>query len=276
MDRVAVFVDAGYLFAAGSQLIAGERLSRTELHLEHEAVLALLGDVARQLTGLPLLRVYWYDGAAAGPSLQQLALAYRPNVKLRLGSINQHGQQKGVDALLVTDLITLARHRAMADAILLTGDEDIRIGMQQAQEFGVRVHLLGVEPARENQSGLLVQEADSLRELSHADLTPCLQRLPPASSGGTRAPISGSLSADHVLAGVAQRIAEELDPELKGVMLPEPGTGSLPSEVDRRLLIAATQAMGGVPLTADQKRSLRALFLEAWRNSGQRAAHRAD
>jgi uncharacterized LabA/DUF88 family protein len=272
MDRVAVFVDAGYLFAAGSQLLFGETLSRTELQLDHPAVLELLADVARQLTGLPLLRVYWYDGAASGPTLQQLALAYQPNVKLRLGSISQHGHQKGVDALLVTDLITLARHRAMADAVLLTGDEDIRIGMQQAQELGVRAHLLGVEPARDNQSGLLVQEADELRELSHADLARCLQRLaPPTPSVVPRVTTSAGATPEHVLQSVAERLADQLDPELMSLMLTEAPGGSLPSEVDRRLLIAATQAVGGVPLTAEQKRSLRALFLDACQSSSRRS-----
>jgi uncharacterized LabA/DUF88 family protein len=263
MDRTAVFVDAGYLFACGSVLISGERLARCELQLEHEAVLDLFSRIARELTGLPLLRIYWYDGAAAGPTLQQLALAYWPNVKLRLGSLNQQGQQKGVDALIVTDLINLARHRAMADAVLVTGDEDIRVGVQQAQELGVRVHLVGIEPARENQSGLLAQEADALREISLAELAPCLKRAALLAPAGGRA--GGSGVPDGGLESVAGRVAAELDAEQRAVMLAEAGAGSLPADVDRKLLIAATQAAGGVPLSADQKRSLRALFLAASR-----------
>ncbi len=127
---------------------------------------------------MPLLRIYWYDGATAGPSPQHLALAYRPNVKLRLGFMNQQGQQQGVDSLLVTDLITLARNRAMSDALLMTGDEDIRIGVQQAQECGVRVHLIGVAPSRDNQSSALVQEADGVRELSEASVRSFLSVAP--------------------------------------------------------------------------------------------------
>jgi len=34
MDRVAVFVDAGYLFAQGSVLLAGKKLPRSELVLD--------------------------------------------------------------------------------------------------------------------------------------------------------------------------------------------------------------------------------------------------
>lgn len=142
MDRTAVFVDAGYLFAAGSKLISNEKLPRGELNLNYDAVLRLLTGLVADITELPLLRVYWYDGTSTGPTPQQLALAYRPSVKLRLGFVNQQGQQKGVDSLIVTDLINLARNRAMADVLLLTGDEDIRVGVQQAQEFG------GCAPAR--------------------------------------------------------------------------------------------------------------------------------
>lgn len=140
MDRTAIFVDAGYVYAAGSLLVAGARLPRAELYLDYDRFLALLTSRANELSGLPLLRTYWYDGTASGPTPQQLAVSHRSGVKLRLGFVNQQGQQKGVDSLIVTDLITLARNRAMADAVLLTGDEDIRVGVQQAQEFGVKVH----------------------------------------------------------------------------------------------------------------------------------------
>lgn len=78
--------------------------------------------------------------------------------------MNRFGEQKGVDSLIVTDMIELARNRAMADAILFSGDEDLRVGVQQAQEFGIRVHLLGIEPSRKNQSAYLIQETDSVHE----------------------------------------------------------------------------------------------------------------
>lgn len=270
MDRAAVFVDAGYLFAAGSRVIANEKLARGELHLDYDAVLKLLGDLTQQITGLPLLRIYWYDGTATGPTPQQLALAYRPSVKLRLGFVNQQGQQKGVDSLVVTDLINLARNRAMADALLLTGDEDIRVGVQQAQEFGVRVHLIGIAPARDNQSGFLVQEADSVRELTTAEVQTFLKRAPaPAAS---TAPIVVPATAARptsatTLEDVAKRIASELNPEEMEAVLKESVGGSVPSQIDRRLLVDGTQATGGAQLTSEQKRRVRAAFLDACRRS---------
>ena len=70
-------------------------------------------------------------------------------MKLRLGQLNSEGQQKGVDSLIVTDLIELARNKAISDAVVLTGDEDIRVGVQIAQSLGVRVHLLGIGGAQQ-------------------------------------------------------------------------------------------------------------------------------
>jgi uncharacterized LabA/DUF88 family protein len=125
--------------------------------------------LTQELTGLPLLRSYWYDGATSGPSPTHTALAYRPGLKLRLGLVNEQGQQ-GVDALLVEDLVTLSRNRAVCDALVLSGDDDVRAGIEQAQAFGVRVHLLGVAPARDNQAAALVQAADTVRELSEREV----------------------------------------------------------------------------------------------------------
>src|SRR5437868_15522340 len=104
MDRTAVFIDAGYLFASGSKLIANEKLPRGQLNLDYDAVLKLLTDLTTEVTGLPLLRIYWYDGTATGPTPQQLALGYRPRVKHRLGFVNQDGEQRGVDSPVVTGL----------------------------------------------------------------------------------------------------------------------------------------------------------------------------
>lgn len=122
------------------------------------------------MSGVSLLRVYWYDGTATGPSAQHLTLAHLDHVKLRLDFVNTFGQQKGVDSLIVTDMINLARNRAIADAVLLSGDEDLRVGVQQAQEFGVRVHLLGIKPARGSQSLFLMQEADTHHEWGAPEL----------------------------------------------------------------------------------------------------------
>jgi len=169
LDRSAIFVDAGYLFASGSKLVVGQRRTRSQLHLDHDAVLALLTGLCAELTALPLLRVYWYDGASGAANPAQLALAYRPHLKLRLGLVTEGGQS-GVDQLLAGDLVQLAQNRAIADALLLTGDDDLRAAVETAQSLGVRVHLLGIAPQRENQAAALVQAADTTLELSEAQV----------------------------------------------------------------------------------------------------------
>ena len=58
MDRVAVFVDAGYLFAQGSVALAGQKLPRGGLILDHEKALDALADFATRVAGVPLLRIY--------------------------------------------------------------------------------------------------------------------------------------------------------------------------------------------------------------------------
>ena len=166
MDRVAVFVDAGYLFAQGSKEISGRQLRRGEISLDHQTLIRLLKDFAENVSGLPLLRIHWYDGTSQGPTPQHNTLADQADMKVRLGFVNSAGRQKGVDSLIVTDMISLARNRAMADCVLLSGDEDLRVGVQQAQEYGVRVHLLGIRPARGSQSLFLLREVDSSHEWS--------------------------------------------------------------------------------------------------------------
>ncbi|MFL5540460.1 MAG: NYN domain-containing protein, partial [Longimicrobiaceae bacterium] len=96
MDRVAVFVDAGYLFAQGSILLAGRKLTRGEIRLEHEKAIENLALFAERVSGVKLLRVYWYDGTSVGPTPQHHTLAYLPSVKVRLGFVNSVGEQKGV------------------------------------------------------------------------------------------------------------------------------------------------------------------------------------
>ena len=58
MDRVAVFVDAGYVFAAGSILVTGEKLTRGAINLDHAAAVKELSAFATMVSGLPLLRIY--------------------------------------------------------------------------------------------------------------------------------------------------------------------------------------------------------------------------
>ncbi|MFI6519958.1 NYN domain-containing protein [Spirillospora sp. NPDC050679] len=171
--RYAIFVDAGYLYAASGALLLNCS-SRREYRVAAEKLIkALTSHADDQLLG-ELLRVYWFDAAPKRqPTVDQRVIANLPLVKLRLGNLNAQGQQKGVDAQLRADLEALARHRAITDAVLLAGDEDMLPAVEAAQRYGVRVHLWGVEPTHgSNQAEWLVWESDTVEVLPADFLRP--------------------------------------------------------------------------------------------------------
>ncbi len=178
MDRFAIFVDAGYLLAAGGALCCGTT-KRESLACDYRQLVAHLTRWAAGQCGLQLLRVYWYDAARnAQPTTDHLLVADLPDVKLRLGRLSG-SEQKGVDSLIVRDFITLARERAMVTAFLVGGDEDLREGVAYAQDFGVRVSVVGVQGAEANQAQTLVREADEHIVLPRAFWEPWFQRREP-------------------------------------------------------------------------------------------------
>lgn len=198
--RFAIFVDAGYLLAAGAELCLGPSAGgaprrRGEYSWKRELIPRLIARAnAENDTAQGLLRVYWYDAARDRQisTLEHHLVASLPDVKLRLGHLSSGGQ-KGVDSLLVRDLITLADQRAMATAHLVTGDEDIREGLRAVQDVGIRALLFGVLPpymasASANQSDTLVQEADRHIWLDRDLLVPCFELPAPISSSATSAP----------------------------------------------------------------------------------------
>ncbi|MGH8182574.1 MAG: NYN domain-containing protein, partial [Rhodanobacteraceae bacterium] len=214
------------------------------------------------IAGCPLLRIYWYDGTNSGPTAAHLAMAYLDNVKLRLGFVNQSGEQKGVDGLIFSDLTNLARNHAISDALLLAGDEDLRVGVQQAQEHGIRVHLLGVEPRDPsgNQSAALQREADTRRQLDAETLKQFLFRreytLSPAPAGESEVhdgETAHNLARMQELAG---EYAATLDASQRELILALPERTPLPHELDRELLLRASELLGR-KLEEAEKRTLR-------------------
>ena len=264
MDRVAVFVDAGYLYAQGSALLFGSRRPRPELDLDIDKALDCLEGLARSASGLPLLRIYWYDGTSSGPTPEHRELAHRRRVKVRLGFVNTAGQQKGVDSLLVTDMIDLARNRAMCDAVILSGDEDMRVGVQQAQQFGVRVHLLGIEPCRGSQSLFLMQEADETYEWDASVVQTFLGPRAPVPAFETTALVQASDWIDAVVGSAVSEIGtEELARLVRGFDM----SPAIPNDYDRQLLFAAKAHCSGGDLPDSDKFRLRAHFRDACRKA---------
>ncbi|MBW8484695.1 NYN domain-containing protein [Actinomadura parmotrematis] len=189
--RYAVFVDAGYLYAASGALLLNCS-SRREYRVAADPLIKALCDQAADKLRGELLRVYWFDAAPKRqPTVDQRVIANLPLVKLRLGNLNAQGQQKGVDAQLRADLEALARHRAITDAVLLAGDEDMLPAVEAAQRYGVRVHLWGVEPTHgSNQAEWLVWESDTVEVLPSDFLRPYFSK-----AAGLPAPAAGSPAA---------------------------------------------------------------------------------
>ena len=269
MNRIAVFVDAGYFFASASELLFGAPLRRGETRLANAEFIQYLAHCAETIGGCPLLRIYWYDGTNSGPTPAHLAMAYLDNVKLRLGFVNQSGEQKGVDGLIFSDLTNLARNHAISDALLLAGDEDLRVGVQQAQEHGIRVHLLGVEPGDPsgNQSAALQREADTCRQLDAGMLASFLFRreiaVPSPQAGGAHAPASDDNA--HCLARMQELAADyatSIDASQREQILALPERTPLPHEIDRDLLLRASEQLNR-KLEESEKRTLRAALRNA-------------
>jgi uncharacterized LabA/DUF88 family protein len=246
-ERVAVFVDAGYLFAQGSAAISGSKKARVDISLNAQAVIDELKSTAQQCAaGLSLLRIYWYDGAIGGSRLtaEQALLAHLDDVKIRLGFVNSSGQQKGVDSLIVTDLIELARQKSICDAVLVSGDEDVRVGVQIAQNYGVRVHLVGITPSRGTQSLQLLQEADTTTEWKKECVEKFLSVRAPM-TGFVPEDIVGIRDASEPADATADRSDEEKIEEVVNTVV-----GEL-SEIDIEGIFAYWQNERGVPTEFD-------------------------
>ncbi len=171
--RYAVMVDVGYIYASAGELLFGA-VTRREYRVDADKLIQALVRHANEHIGGELLRVYWYDAAKDRvPTNEQRTVAVMPWVKLRLGNLNNRGQQKGVDAQIRADMETLARHRAITDAVLVAGDEDMVPAVEAAQAYGVRIHLWGVEPPYgTNQAERLVWESDTVEVLERSFVEP--------------------------------------------------------------------------------------------------------
>ena len=174
-----------------------------------------------------------------------------------------------MDSRIVRDLIVLARDRAITSAYVLSGDEDIREGVAEAQDCGVSVVLFGITPlpGTHNQARSLVQEADDLLMLSREQVGQWITLRPdqPQRSTSVPGPSIASTDAEQLGGKFGKAWAASNPDRVEGVIKGKP---NIPPEVDRELLTFGSRETGG-PLTEAQRRSLRAGFWAAVGEKGQ-------
>ncbi|MFQ6142792.1 NYN domain-containing protein [Streptomyces seoulensis] len=254
----AIFVDAGYLYAAAGRLVAGTE-DRRAFDLDAEGLIDALIDRARNVfADSRLLRVYWYDGARRRiHTAEQQTIAELPDVKVRLGNLNANNQQKGVDSLIRSDLESLARHRAISDAALLGGDEDLVSAVEAAQGYGARVHLWGIEaPEGRNQAEPLLWEVDSQRTLDLEFFKPYVSRRTAVAYDPTGTDRPTREDVRFVGAQIAAKWLAERGRDTLVELLP--GHPYLPGSVDQDLLVEAEGLLRySLRGQADLRRALR-------------------
>lgn len=247
------------MLAAGGLLICGTK-RRKDFTCDFAGQIGALTEWARDdPRGLPDLRTYWYDGAPNGvPTAEHLRIAALPYVKIRLGRLIQ-GEQKGVDALIYRDLMTLARERAISRAILVAGDEDLREGVVAAQDMGVEVVIVGIETTqRTNQSAALIREADEHIMLPREFWEPFFS----LKEERQEVPESPELAeaAREAARAFALEWAGRAEPdEIFRLLQLHP---RIPKELDVQLMDQAEQTTGSLRERQDLKHELRASF---WR-----------
>jgi uncharacterized LabA/DUF88 family protein len=242
MDRSAIFVDAGYLLAAGGLLTCGTK-SRAAFDCDYPALTTKLAQWVEDHNGgrFNCLRTYWYDGAVnAVPTSDHEQIGGLPYVKVRLGRIIR-GEQKGVDALIYRDLMTLARERAISCAYLVSGDEDLREGVVAAQDMGVQVVLLGVPGSHSNQSAALIREADEHVVLpkEHWEEHFTRQRQEALPTKGTPTPADAQTAGRAFARAWAEKASSE---DLDKLLNEKP---RIPTELDAALLLDCHQSSQG-------------------------------
>jgi len=175
VDRCALFVDAGYVLADGAMAVHGTR-RRESVSWNYEGLLRLFASLATERCGLPLLRCYWYEATVEGRrSADHDVLADLPGVKLRLAKMRP-GRREGVESEIHRDLETLARNKAISEAVVVSAEEDLAQVVADVQDLGLRVTLLHIaDDADWTISRALRQECDDIVEISSEHLRPYVE-----------------------------------------------------------------------------------------------------
>ena len=237
MNRLAILIDAGYLLSQSVQILSKqESKSRKDLaFLDHQGLISMLIDQSCEILGnRNLLRVYWYDGVSGRLSADHEALALLPDVQFRAGTISKSGLQKGVDSKIMADLIELSGNQAISDAVLVTGDGDLVVGIDLAQRRGVRVAVLGIEESglgvSHNQSFEMVCAVDRVRRIGKHHIKPFFAYQPATSSvAAAKSATTPAPAAAEKKAAAKKAPAKKPAPTAKKAEKPKPAAAPLPT-----------------------------------------------
>ena len=199
MDRCALFVDAGYVLADGAMAVHGTR-HRESVSWDYAGLLSFMGSIARERTGRPLLRCYWYEASVEGRRTSEHdSLADLPGLKLRLGR-TRPGRREGVESEIRRDLTTLARNNAISDALLVSAEEDLAQVVADVQDLGIRVTIVHITVGGNwTISRSLRQECDDIIEIGEGHLRPFTQLVSGTDSLGSEEPYHLAVSASRAL-----------------------------------------------------------------------------
>jgi NYN domain len=166
---------------------------------DYEGLLQLLSSLARERSGLPVLRCYWYEATVDGRrTAEQDALADVPGIKLRVAKIRP-GRREGVETEIHRDLTTLARNSAISDALVVSAEEDLAQVIADVQDLGMRVTLVHIAvDGNWTISRALRQESDDIIEISGDHLRPYVELV--AGAEPARQDEDGDLAAVRPLA----------------------------------------------------------------------------
>ncbi|MEU0165504.1 NYN domain-containing protein [Streptomyces iakyrus] len=166
-------VDAGFLKAACANTL---QVKPSDVRIDYSELLVWFRQVASRINA-PFLRSYWYDGAydsshPAHPAQRSEfnRVADTPGFQLRLGHLEKRKapwqgslrravkecgwdieelksrfemrdtyEQKGVDTLIVLDLVRMAQSETCSHVILMSGDRDLAEAVRTAQDAGTFV-----------------------------------------------------------------------------------------------------------------------------------------
>ena len=166
---------------------------------DYEGLLQLLSSLARERSGLPLLRCYWYETTLDGRrTAEQDALADVPGIKLRVAKIRP-GRREGVETEIHRDLTTLARNNAISDALVVSAEEDLAQVIADVQDLGMRVTLMHIAvDGNWTISRALRQESDDIIEIGGDHLRPYVELI--AGAEPVHVDEDGDLAAARLLA----------------------------------------------------------------------------